>query len=341
MPILRRPPQAPPASPLAQRNPPRSSVQRIACALGLLCLGIVSVSSPLLAQRVSTGTLEAQAVPRADTTVVWRSGTKDLAAELRVPAGNGPHPVAIVIHGGCWITKYADARYMRPMAEALRQAGIASWTISYRRADEDGGGWPGTFLDVAAETRLLRDLAPKYHLDLTRVIASGHSAGAHLALWLAAQPKLPATSAIHATTPPLPIQAVVALDGPGDLVASNEGISKICGGNVLEQLLGSLPSAQPARWRDASPSEFLPLGVPQAMVRGSLDARLYTFGSAAGAMTPYAERARRAGDSSWVVIADTTSHFTMLEPTHPAFAVVLQAMRDALAAIRPSRPGRR
>jgi acetyl esterase/lipase len=306
----------------------------------VLCAALALTGAPSLsAQAVTPALLEARAVPKADTTVTLLVDGRELRSELRVPTGVGPHPVAIVIHGGCWVTKFADTRYMRPMAEGLRQQGIATFTIAYRRADEAGGGWPGTFLDVAAQAAMLRSLAPAYHLDLTRVIASGHSAGAHLALWLAAQPKLPATSPVAGRVGALPIAAVVALDGPGDLVASNTGVEKICGGNVLEQLLGATATAQPTRWREASPSAFLPLGVPQAMVRGGLDARLGPLGSAAGDMTTYAARARAAGDSSWVVNADTTSHFMMLDPERPAFATVVQAMRDALAAIKHSSGG--
>jgi acetyl esterase/lipase len=285
------------------------------------------------AQRVTPALLEAREVPSADTTVMLRSGTRDLTAELRVPVGPGPHPLAIIIHGGCWVTKFADMRYMRPLAEALRAEGIATWTISYRRADEPGGGWPGTFEDVAAEVALLRQLAPKYHLDLTRVIASGHSAGAHLALWLAAQRKLPSSSGVKADRRALAVAAVVAIDGPGDLVAANPGITKICGSNVLEQLLGGTADSLPERWRLASPSAFLPLGVPQAMVRGGLDWRMVALGSAPGSMPVYASRARAAGDSSWVVMSDSTNHFTMLDPQQPAYTVLLRAMRDALAAI--------
>lgn len=296
----------------------------------------------LKAQRVSPATLEARVVPRADTSVTLHVGgqgaaARDLVSELRVPGGAGPHPVAIVIHGGCWVTRFADMRYMRPLAEALRQQGFATWTVSYRRADEAGGGWPGTFLDVAAQVAQLRALAPRYKLDLTRVIASGHSAGAHLALWLVAQPKLPTSSAAHTIDRALPIQAVVALDGPGDLVAANAGISEICGGPVLEQLLASKPSDATERWREASPSAWLPLGVPQAMVRGGLDARMALVNGGAGSMPVYARRAHDAGDSTWVVVADSTSHFTMLDPEHPAFATVVRGMRDALAAITTTR----
>ncbi|MES3034397.1 MAG: alpha/beta hydrolase [Gemmatimonadota bacterium] len=301
----------------------------------LPCLALcAAVALPLSAQRVTVATLEARVLPAADTVVTLRSGEKDLVAELRVPMGAGPHPVAIVIHGGCWVTRFADARYMKPLAEGLRTDGFATWTISYRRADEPGGGWPGTFLDVAAMTAVLRDLAPHHRLDLTRVIASGHSAGAHLALWLAAQPKLPASSGAQAARGALPIAAVVALDGPGDLVGASAGASRICGGPILEQLLASTPDAEPERWKLASPTEWLPLRVPQAMVRGSFDLRLVAFGSEPGSMPVHARRAQAAGDSAWVVMGDSTSHFTLLDPQHAAYVVVRQAYRDALAAIR-------
>ncbi len=301
--------------------------------LRLLTIAAIAGTNVLRAQPVTPASLAAQTVPRADTTVMLHAGGLDLLAELRVPLGNGPHPLAIVIHGGCWMTKFADYKYMRPMAEALRQDGIATFTISYRRADETGGGWPSTFLDVAAAAAMVRDLAPRYHLDLTRVIATGHSAGAHLALWLAAAPKLPAGSAVRPATASLPIAAVVALDGPGDLAAANSAITQICGGPVLEQLLVSKPGEKADRWHDASPSSFLPLGVPQAMVRGGLDARVPKLGSPEGSMVRYAERATKAGDKSWVVEADTTSHFAMLDPQNVAFAVLRQAFRDALAAL--------
>ena len=301
----------------------------------LLPIASLAAARSVSAQAVTPALLEARSVPRADTTVVIHTGGRELSAELRVPAGPGPHPVAIVIHGGCWVTKYADSRYMRPLAEALRHAGVATFNISYRRADEEGGAWPGMFLDVEAQAAALEKLAPKYQLDLGRVIAMGHSAGAHLSLWLASQPKLSATSAIRSSVQVPRIGAVVALDGPGDLVAANVAIGKICGGPVLEQLLASTPATNPERWRDASPSSRLPLGVPQAMVRGGMDVALPGLGSPDGNMITYAARARTAGDSVWVVNADTTSHFAMLDPDGRAFVVVLKAVRDAIAAIRP------
>src|SRR6185436_18569657 len=117
-------------------------------------------------------------------------------------------------------------------------------------------------------------LAPRYALDLRRVIMIGHSAGAHFALWLASLPKLPTASAVRGPGPLIPVAASVALDGPGDLAAVNPAVAGICGTAVLDQLMGGTPASAPDRWRDASPASWLPLGVPQAMVRGGMDARL-------------------------------------------------------------------
>ena len=105
----------------------------------IAALAVVAAATCVHAQAVSPTTLQAKTVPPPDTTISTTAGTRTLTTELRVPRGAGPHPVAIVIHGGCWMTRFADARYMKPLAEALRQAGFATLNISYRRADGDGG----------------------------------------------------------------------------------------------------------------------------------------------------------------------------------------------------------
>ncbi len=107
------------------------------------------------------------------------------------------------MHGGCWVHGYAAAQNSAALADALRDAGLATWNVEYRRRDNPGGGWPGTFLDVAHAADSLRALASRYPLDLTRVVATGHSAGGQLALWLAARPKIPVGSPLH-TANPLP-----------------------------------------------------------------------------------------------------------------------------------------
>ena len=96
--------------------------------------------------------------------------------ELFLPEGRGPHPVAIVIHGGYWRARY-DLRHIGHFCVALRKAGIAAWSLEYRRLGNKGGGFPGTFDDVWAGASYLQKIAG---LDLRRVVATGHSAGDNL-----------------------------------------------------------------------------------------------------------------------------------------------------------------
>ncbi|MGH8590115.1 MAG: alpha/beta hydrolase, partial [Gammaproteobacteria bacterium] len=136
-------------------------------------------------------------------------------ADLRLPKGKGPFPIAIVIHGGCWM-KFADLQNTAPLSDALRHAGIATWNIEYHRVDNTGGGWPGTFNDVAAAADHVKTIAKTYELDLTQVIVIGHSAGGHLALWLAARHRLPKNSPLYVEKP-LPIRGAINLAGPANL----------------------------------------------------------------------------------------------------------------------------
>ncbi len=62
---------------------------------------------------------------------------------------------------------------MRPVAAALTEAGIATWNVEYRRLGNAGGGWPGTFQDVAHAADFLRTLAKGNDLDLTGSLRSG------------------------------------------------------------------------------------------------------------------------------------------------------------------------
>src|SRR5258708_22600543 len=102
--------------------------------------------------------------------------------ELRIPAGRGPHPVVVLIHGGCFKAAYASLRDLAPMGDALKAQGIATWNVEYRRLGQPGGGWPGTSLDVGHAVDQLRALAETHRLDPTPVVFVGHSAGGHPAL---------------------------------------------------------------------------------------------------------------------------------------------------------------
>jgi acetyl esterase/lipase len=122
--------------------------------------------------------------PEPDATVHYGAAALQVV-DVWLPKGGKRHPVVLMVHGGCWRSDVADRRIMNWAADDLRKRGIAVWNIDYRGVDREGGGYPGTFLDAAAATDALEAHAAEYRLDLSSVIAVGHSAGGHLALWLA------------------------------------------------------------------------------------------------------------------------------------------------------------
>lgn len=185
--------------------------------------------------------------------------------ELYLPPQPGRYPVIILLHGGCWQAQYGLG-HLGQLSAAFCYEGLAVWNLEYRRLG-NGGGWPTTFTDVAAGTDYLRRIAERFALDLSRVITVGHSAGGHLALWLAGRQRLPATSPLFAAAA-LPIQGVLSLAGIPDLAAAVE--RKICRSDC-QALLGGLPAEVPEHYQQASPRALLPLGVPHQHLLGLLD----------------------------------------------------------------------
>jgi acetyl esterase/lipase len=144
--------------------------------------------APLFAQDRSPDDLLKLPVPEASR-VAYGTGALQFG-ELRVPAGRGPHPVVIIIHGGCWVAKLGklDDRavaldLVRPIAADLAANGFATWNLEYRRLGNDGGGWPGTFQDIAAGADYLRQIAAKNQLDVSRVVAIGLPADTSRSGW--------------------------------------------------------------------------------------------------------------------------------------------------------------
>jgi acetyl esterase/lipase len=269
----------------------------------LVAVASALAAAPLLAQDgMKELRTEQAAVPKP--TMVARYGPDDLrSGELRLPEGKGPFAVAVVIHGGCWIAAMDSRAGTTPLAEALRRRGIAVWNVEYRRLGNPGGGWPGTFEDVAAAVDYLPALAKTYPLDLNRVTIVGHSAGAHLALWAASRGKLAAPFAAGAVKP----VSVVAIDGP-PVLAPLIGIdAQECGQPVIVPLMGGTPVEHPDRYRIATPAENLPLGVRQLLVEATLG----------GVMKPYAEAARAAGDTVEELAPANANHFDIITPGSP------------------------
>jgi hypothetical protein len=248
--------------------------------------------------------------------------------ELRLPSSKGPHPIAIVIHGGCWASTLGTVApravamdNMRPLAAALTEQGIATWNIEYRRLGNEGGGWPGSFQDVAAGADFVRNLAKDHPIDLKRVVAIGHSAGGHFAVWLAARPKLPAGSDLHVGNP-LPLAGVVNLDGPADLKAALAVQQSICGRPAITELIGGSPDERPDRYRHGSPIELLPLGVPQVFFAG----RMFN-----AQVQPYTEAAKHAGDTLRAFPDANAPHFVFIDPQSAIAPQVVRSVRQLLS----------
>jgi acetyl esterase/lipase len=258
--------------------------------------------------------------PVPDATVDY-GGDSMQKVDVWLPKGPGPHPVVLMIHGGCWTTSIADRSLMNWIADDLRKDGIAVWNIDYRGVDRAGGGYPGTFADAANATDQLAVDAKKYHLSMRRIVAVGHSAGGHLALWLAGRPKLPKASPLR-TGKPLRIAHVISLGGLPDLEATAASPDNGCGTDVVAKLVGS---ARADPYADTSVPRLWPLGVTQDLVNGRED-RIIPFRMA----TDYVAGAKKAGDRVALHEVANTGHVELVAPESAAWAETKRLIRAAL-----------
>lgn len=291
-------------------------------------LALALALAPATAAQAFLGPLQVNDLPATPALHLRYGDDAEQVGELRVPPGPGPHPVIVVLHGGCWQARHgpglADLKNTSPLASALTAEGYATWNLEYRRVDNPGGGWPGTFLDVARGIDHLRVLARDHRLDLGRVGVVGHSAGGHLGTWAAARPRLPAGSELR-TGDPLPITGVVNLAGPGDLERFAPQVPLSCRAPNLERLLGGTPQDVPHRWREGSPHALLPIGVPQVVINGLQD-KIVPFHYTAA----YREAAVAAGDRVDFVGVENAAHFEPIAPGSVAWPHVRAAVRQLL-----------
>ena len=227
--------------------------------------------------------------------------------DLWLPATPGPHPVVLLLHGGFWYHAW-ERDLMDGLAVDLARRGIAAWNVEYRRVGA-GGAWPAPADDVDRATEHLRALAPVYDLDLGRLAVLGHSAGAQLALWVAARGR---RAEVHPTL-------AVGLATIGDLDAARA--QRIGGGSV-----GRLLDGADAALADASPIERLPLGVPQVLAHAADDDIVPLAQT-----TAYAAAAAEAGDDVTLLRLETGGHFDLIDPRTPAWATVAAELEARLS----------
>jgi acetyl esterase/lipase len=251
--------------------------------------------------------------------VVERYGrAAEQIGEMWPVRSGGPHPVAVLVHGGYWRSRYR-LDVMHALAADLQRRGLVAWNLEYRRVGSAGGGWPGTFDDAAAGFDALGDLAGRYDLDLGRVAVVGHSAGGHLALWLAGRSRLEGGPGAR---PRLLPALAVALAGVCDLVeAARRHLSQ----DAVVDLLGGGPRERPEAYRRASPAALLPLGVPQVLVHGTADESVPFDIS-----ERYVAAARAAGDTCELIALEGVGHFALIDPASAAWRRTLERLSQAL-----------
>jgi acetyl esterase/lipase len=235
--------------------------------------------------------------------------------ELTVELGPKVRPVAVLIHGGYWQMGF-DRSEMDELADDLARHGYASWNMDYRRIGEPGGGWSGTFTDVALGFDALANLAPVKGFDLNRVVVVGHSAGAQLSAWLASRARIPAGDL--GSSPKVLPKALVSMAGVLDMVASAQPAPGDTEADrhraelpaAVNAVMAGSPDQLPARYASFSPIALLPLGIPQLLLHGRLDDRVSIDQSRA-----YLAAAEAVGDQVKLIELPNVDHFDILKTT--------------------------
>ena len=175
--------------------------------------------------------------PAPDATVLYGADALQ-SVDVWKPTGAGLHPAVVMIHGGCWQTAIAERDIMNWIADDLRAHGVGVWNIEYRGVDR-GGGYPGTYQDVGAAADLFAAKRGEYGFRTDApVVVIGHSAGGHLALWLARRGALAQGDALRGAEP-LKVDVAISQGGLPDLRAQITLPDHGCGNEAAVAMAGA------------------------------------------------------------------------------------------------------
>jgi len=286
-------------------------------ALGILAGGVVAACSSGSGPSSSPPSTTAPEVP----ITYGKDPTQVGDLWLPTPRPTKPVGVVVLIHGGFWRSQYTRS-LMEPLARDVIGRGWAAWNLDYRPSDASGGGWPGTFTDVAQGIDLLDAKAREHSLDLDKVVTVGHSAGGCLSLWAAARAGLPAIApgAKPRVTPVL----AVSQAGVNNLIA---GWFEDLGDGAVGDLMGGAPKDAGDAYTLASPAERLPLGVDQVLAHGLADVIVPVEQT-----THYAAKASDAGDDVSIVTVKGETHFDVIDPQKESWRKTVTHIEKVLDA---------
>ena len=236
--------------------------------------------------------------------------------DLRLPAGPRRPGTVALLHGGWWGPKYG-ADNLDPAASDLAERGWVTWNIEYRRLGL-GGGYPSTLEDTAAAIDYLATLEDA---STERVVAIGHSAGGHLAVWAAGRSKLAAGA--PGAGPAANLVGVISLAGVLDLGSAAR--EKIGNGAVID-LMGGSPDECPERYAVADPLSQVPIPPVVRCFHSRADDRVPFAESVA-----YVAAAQSAGQDAQLLEADG-DHFSLAGITSPTWPAVVNALEELMGA---------
>ena len=241
--------------------------------------------------------------------------------------GRRRFPVVVFFHGGWWKSEY-DLAYAGRVCAALKREGIATWSVEYRRVGVTGGGWPMTFLDAAAGFDFVAKLAKAYPIDRSRILTMGHSAGGHLAFWVAGRHHIDRESEVFRRQPKLILRGAVSLAGAVDLRLTID----LSGNSIFAHdrdevcaLMGGGPEQHPRRYKAGNPGDLLPFQAPQILVQGTADDQIPPE-----LPGRWAEMSRRLGSEATVKMIPLADHFDVVDPASAAWKVVIEQVKSLI-----------
>lgn len=252
------------------------------------------------------------------STIYWGNEPEQFG-DLYLPNPRQEEEILIImIHGGCWASQFT-LDLQAELSEALADRGHVVWNIEYRSLG-NGGDWPTMFQDVASATDFLKTLSDEHSLQLDNVVSMGHSAGGHLALWLASRHKISATSELYIAAPQN-IHGVVGLGAIPDLTASTCGTK----GTAIIDAPSLSESELNQRLTNTSPIEMLPTGIGSIFISGATDTIVPPSIPQA-----YVDQANNAGDMSEHLVIDGADHFFLIDGDRIDIALLEDSVRRVL-----------
>ncbi len=189
----------------------------------------------------------AQVMPTFPAQTYAVVGGRALQLDVYVPAGAGPFPCVVWIHGGGWS---GGSRFPAGLATQLLPRGIAVASVTYRLTSQAAlfGGesvtFPAQIHDVKGAIRFLRANAATYNLNPARFGAWGSSAGGHLAALAGTSGNDPTLEGTVGGNPgqSSSLQAVADYFGPTDLLNMNPDVTTPPGSALDHDAPGSAES---------------------------------------------------------------------------------------------------